>query len=108
MTNKIDSGPGNVVRPTNINKPGPITQAIPLSSGDNKAELSATSATDAVRFTGEAQALRLVQRQAKAGPAPMDAAKINALRAALAAGEYRINPAEIAKRLDALERELGF
>jgi anti-sigma28 factor (negative regulator of flagellin synthesis) len=34
-------------------------------------------------------------------------AKIDALRAALAAGTYRINPAEIARRLDALERELS-
>lgn len=107
MTNKIDGAsaprpapaPAAASTPPAVERSGtPRTQAI--------AEVQAPS-SDNVRLTGEAEALRVVQKQTKAGPAPMDMAKIEALRAALAAGTYRIDPQEIAQRLDALERQLS-
>lgn len=108
MTSKIDgaSAPRPVtppvaaaVAPAAVERSGsPRTQAITET-------LAASS--DHVRLTGEAAALRVVQQQTKAGPPPMDMAKIDALRAVLAAGTYRIDPMEIAQRLDALERQLS-
>jgi negative regulator of flagellin synthesis FlgM len=67
----------------------------------------AATVADSVQLTQVGAALLNMKTQAKAGPPPMDMAKIEALRAQLAAGTYRINPMDIARRLDALERELS-
>jgi negative regulator of flagellin synthesis FlgM len=82
--------------------------AAPRAGAPRATEVAAIAAANAddVRLTGESASLRALQREAKAGPPPMDMAKIDALRAALAAGTYRVNPQDIAERLDALEREL--
>jgi len=106
MTSKID-GP-SAPRPA----PAPAASAAPAAierSGAPRtqpvAEVQAPPSVN-VRLTGEAEALRVVQTQTKAGPPPMDMAKIESLRAALTAGTYRIDPMEIAQRLEALERQL--
>lgn len=107
MTSKIDgvSAPRPAPAPAAASAPAAIER-----SGSPRAQAIAETqavSSDNVRLTGEAEALRVVQKQTKAGPAPIDQAKIEALRAALAAGEYRVNPREIAERLDALERSLS-
>ncbi len=107
MTSKIDGAAPP--RPAPAPAAAPVPAAIERSGGSRAqavAEVPPVTA-DNVRLTGEAEALRVVQQQAKAGPSPMDQAKIQALRAALAAGTYRIDPQDIARRLDALERELS-
>ena len=108
MTNKIDgaSAPRPAPAPAAA---APAPAAIERSGTPRTPVIAETQAatSDNVRLTGEAEALRLVQKQTKAGPPPMDMAKIEALRAALAAGTYRIDPQEIAQRLDALERQLS-
>lgn len=108
MTNKIDSVP--TARPAPAPAAAvPVSAAIERSGGPRTQAITAIQATSAdnLRLTGEAEALWLTQRQTKAGPPPMDMAKIESLRAALASGAYRIDPMEIARRLDALERQLS-
>ncbi len=106
MTSKIDGA--SAPRPAAA-AAAPAPVAIERSGTPRAQAISAVQpvSTDNVRLTGEAEALRIVQAQTKAGPPPMDMAKIESLRAALAAGTYRIDPMEIARRLDALERQLS-
>jgi len=106
MTSKIDGA--SAARPA----PTPAAVAAPAieRSGAPRAQPVAAAqpvVADNLRLTGEAESLRVLQKQVRAGPAPMDMAKIDALRAALTAGTYRIDPMDIARRLDALERELS-
>jgi negative regulator of flagellin synthesis FlgM len=107
MTSKIDGAAPPRPAPTPAAAPAP---AAIERSGTPRAQAVAEVqpvAADNVRLTGEAEALRVVQQQTKAGPSPMDQAKIQSLRAALAAGTYRIDPQDVARRLDALERQLS-
>lgn len=108
MTSKIDgaSAPRPAATPAAA---APAPAAIERSGTPRAQAIAETRAVSAdnLRLTGEAEALRIVQKQTKAGPPPMDMAKIESLRAALAAGTYRIDPMEIAQRLDALERQLS-
>lgn len=107
MTSKIDGA--SAPRPAPAPAAAPTPAAVERSGAPRAQAVAAVQApsSDNVRLTGEAEALRVVQRQTKAGPAPLDQAKIESLRAALAAGTYRIDPQEIAQRLDALERQLS-
>lgn len=108
MTSKIDGA--SAPRPAPAPAAAAPAPAAIERSGTPRAQAVAetqSATSDNVRLTGEAEALRMVQKQTKAGPPPMDMAKIEALRAALAAGTYRIDPQEIAQRLDALERQLS-
>jgi negative regulator of flagellin synthesis FlgM len=110
MTSKIDAA--SAPRPAPAPVAAPVAAPVPAveRAGAPRAQPVAgvpAATADNLRLTGEAESLRVLQKQTRAGPAPMDMAKIDALRAALAAGTYRINPAEIARRLDALERELS-
>jgi negative regulator of flagellin synthesis FlgM len=108
MTSKIDGA--SAPRPASTPVAAAPAPAAVERSGSPRAQAIAETqapSSDNVRLTGEAEALRVVQKQTKAGPPPMDMAKIEALRAALAAGTYRIDPMEIAQRLDALERQLS-
>jgi len=106
MTSKIDGA--SAPRPANA-PAVVVAPAIERSGAPRAQPVAATQpvAADQVRLTGEAESLRVLQKQTRAGPAPMDMAKIDALRSALAAGTYRVNPMDIARRLDALERELS-
>lgn len=107
MTSKIDGAPAP--RPAATPAAAVTPPAIERSGAPRAQPVAAVqpAAADNLRLTGEAEALRVLQKQTRAGPAPMDMAKIDALRAALAAGTYRIDPMDIARRLDALERELS-
>ena len=80
--------------------------AVARAGGDRDKAVGAAAATDSVRLTGEATGLQAaVERQLGQG-APMDVAKVESVRAALASGSYRIDPQEIASRLVALERQM--
>lgn len=90
---------------------GPPTPRAVGRSGDAAGEGAAPSASpagsDSLKLSGEAAGLISAQREISAGAPSMDQAKIDALRSAISAGTYRINPQEIASRLIALERKLA-
>lgn len=101
MAHKIDGvGPG-LAPPAKVTAE-PAARA-PASGG---APVAAPAAIDSARLTGEAAELAQLQQDIAQNPA-MDVARINAVRAALESGSYRIDPQEIAARLIQLERELG-
>jgi negative regulator of flagellin synthesis FlgM len=100
MTHKIDSGapprPLDAVAATGAQRAG-AARGQPVA---------AAPAADNLRLTGEAAGLQAIERRL-AGPAGIDLAKVDAIRASIAEGSYRIDPQEIATRLLSLERELG-
>lgn len=94
--------------------PVPAASAPPVSRASSKAGGSdpgaapaAVPASDSLKLSGEASGLVSAQRELSASPPSMDQTKIDALRAAISAGTYQINPREIAVRLAALERKLA-
>ena len=60
-------------------------------------------AEDSVELSGEMEALR---KQLASAPT-VDEAKVSAIRTALESGTYKVDVQEIARRLTALERQLG-
>lgn len=70
------------------------------------APVAAPIAADSARLTGEAAELAQLQQDMAENPA-VDLVRINAVRAAIDAGTYRIDPHAIAGRMMRLEQELG-
>ena len=100
MTHKID-GSGPIVRPQEA-----ATRPLPTASAS--AERGApVAATESIRLTGEAEGLQTMARELGASPAGIDVAKVNALRAAIADGSYRVDAEAVASRMLELERQLG-
>ena len=99
MASKID-GVGPSAPPLNL-PPAPAVRPGDSSSSP----VAAPPPADRARLTGEAASLSALQQEIAATPS-MDLAKVNALRAALNAGTYRVDPQAIAERLTQLEREL--
>jgi negative regulator of flagellin synthesis FlgM len=83
------------------------TAAVARAGTDRTQPVAAAPAADSVRLTGEATGLQAAVEARLGQSAPMDMAKINAVRAALADGSYQVNPQEIANRLVALERQMA-
>ena len=98
MTQKIDGG---LPRIDSV-----ATSATPRAGTDRTTPVAAPEG-DSLRLTGEAAGLRTLARELGAAPPGIDLAKVNAVRAALADGSYRIDPARIADRLLGLERDLA-
>lgn len=100
MTQKID-GSGPIARP-------PEATSRPLPATRAGAERSApVAAAESIRLTGEAEGLQALERELGTGPAGIDLARVNALRAALADGSYRVDAQAVATRMLDLERQLG-
>jgi negative regulator of flagellin synthesis FlgM len=102
MTHKIEGTPaaartGDVAR----------TVAPPRAGANRDTPVAAAAAADSVRLTGEAEGLQALERQLGAAPAGIDLAKVNALRAALADGSYKVDAQQVADRMLRLERDLG-
>ncbi|TZF87540.1 flagellar biosynthesis anti-sigma factor FlgM [Cognatilysobacter lacus] len=101
MTTKIDGlgpVPARVVDTT--------ASAAARAGSDRSKPVGATAAADSVRLTGEATGLQAAVENQLGQSAPLDMAKVSAVRAALADGSYRVDPQEIANRLVALERRM--
>lgn len=101
MTHKIDSGappprPLDTVAATGAQRAG-AARGQPVA---------ATPPADTLRLTGEAAGLQAIERRL-AGPAGIDLARVDAIRAAIADGSYRVDPQAIAGRLLAFEKDLG-
>lgn len=98
MTSKVDN-----IAP--IPSPPP-SRSLTRAGGDRTSPAVESIPANSLSLTEETARLLAAQRELGSTPT-MDQAKIDALRIALAAGTYRLNPNEIASRLIALERELG-
>ena len=59
-----------------------------------------------MRLTGEAAGLQALQRELGSAPAGLDVARVNEIRAAIADGNYRVDPQQIATRMLDLENAL--
>lgn len=76
------------------------------AGGERTAPIAAASGADSVRLTGEATGLQALERELGAGPAGIDVARVNAIRASLADGSYRVDAQAIAGRMIDLESAL--
>lgn len=85
----------------------PVTRAVNRAGSDHGEPAAPVPASDRLQLSGEAAGMLTAQREVSAAPPAMDQARIDAIRADIAAGTYKINPHEIAARLIALERKLG-
>ena len=102
MTTKIDGpslSPARVVDAT-------ASAATARAGSDRAKPVDAAPAADSVRLTGEATGLQAAVENQLGRSAPLDMARVNAVKAALADGSYQVNPQEIANRLVALERQM--
>lgn len=73
------------------------------AGGERSAPIAALPAADSLRLTGEATGLQALARELGAAPAGIDLERVDAVRAALADGSYRIDPQAIAGRMIDLE-----
>lgn len=103
MTSKIEGGLPPPVRAAEL-AGNAATQA--RAGGDRSQPVGAAPAADSLRLTGEAAGLQALQREL-AGPADIDLARVNEVRAAIADGSYKVDAQEIAGRMLALESELA-
>lgn len=95
-----------------IQPPGMSPTIAPIESGPAASRsaraserLSAPLPTDQVKLSGESTLLTQARSQ-PSREASFDQARVDAVRASLKAGTYRIDPQEIASRLSTLEQEL--
>ena len=102
MTHKIEAGLA-AIRPLETANTGATTRA----GADRSAAVGATAAADSLRLTGDAEGLQALERELGTSPAGIDMAKVQAVRAAIADGSYKIDAAQIASRMIDLDRQLG-
>ncbi|OHE83851.1 MAG: flagellar biosynthesis anti-sigma factor FlgM [Lysobacterales bacterium RIFOXYD1_FULL_69_11] len=101
MTHKIDGGlPPS--RPADLATTGPAQRA----GEDRTKPVTAPTAADNMKLTGEAAGLQALQRELGSAPAGLDVARVNEIRAAIADGNYRVDPQQIATRMLDLENAL--
>lgn len=101
MTQKIE-GSLPLARPADTG----ATPAVSRAGGERGQPVAATPATDSVRLTGEAESLQALERQLGTSPA-IDVGRVNALRAAIADGSYRVDAQQIATRMLDFDRALS-
>jgi negative regulator of flagellin synthesis FlgM len=100
MTHKIDNAP--LPRPLEPMSTRPASRA----GTEREAPVAASPAADSLRLTGEAAGLQALERELGQAPASFDAARVDAVRASIADGSYRIDPQAIADRMLSLEHDL--
>ena len=102
MTHKIEAGLA-AIRPLETANTGAAARA----GTERSSTVGATAAADSLRLTGEAEGLKALERELGTSPAGIDVAKVQAVRAAIADGSYRIDAAQIASRMIDLDKQLG-
>ena len=100
MTQTIDGGGSS--RPIDT-----VTTGASARAGTDRTTPVAAPEGDSLRLTGEASGLQNLARELGAAPAGIDMGKVNAVRAAIADGSYKIDAASIADRMLDLERSLA-
>lgn len=84
--------------PTNATlRTSSVSSKVASAGEDRTSPVSATSASDSVKLTGEATNLQTLQRQLSQAPA-VDASRVQAVKDSLQSGSYKINPDAIANR----------
>lgn len=74
------------------------------SGGNRSAPIAAAAEADSLKLTGEATGLRALARELGSAPAGIDMARVNAIRASLGDGSYRVDPQAIASRMIEFDR----
>ncbi|GAA5078508.1 flagellar biosynthesis anti-sigma factor FlgM [Lysobacter panacisoli] len=104
MTHKIDGAMSPALRQIDA----AASSSVQSRSGAERGQpVGATAAADQMRLTGDATGLQALERELGAAPAGIDVAKVNAVRAAIADGSYRVDPQAIADRMLSLENALS-
>ena len=100
MTDGINgvSRPGTAVTP---NQSQPQTKVERVTPTD-----AARDGTDVVNLTNMAETLSAIQKDV-GETAPIDRNKVEAIKQALAAGEYKLDPERIAHKFIEIEKTLG-
>lgn len=101
MSNTIDGG-----LPAARSPDSAAVSATTRTGGERERPVDATAPVGNVRLT-DAENLQALERQLGAAPASIDLARVDAVRAALADGSYRVDPEQIATRMLDLEHALG-
>ncbi|SEK51956.1 anti-sigma-28 factor, FlgM family [Pseudoxanthomonas sp. GM95] len=83
------------------------TVAASRTGGARNEPISAAAEPDRLSLTGDAEGLKAMGRELGAAPAGIDMGRVNALKAAIADGSYKIDAQAIASRMLDLDRELG-
>jgi len=102
MNQKIESNLSATLRPA----PLAVERSIPAGRAGCAQPVTPVRASDSLRLTGEAAGLQALQRELSTAPA-IDTTRVEAVRAELAAGNYRIDPEQIATRMLELDAQLG-
>mgnify|MGYP004721954461 CR=1 FL=1 len=77
------------------------------SSGEDRSRpVDSVASPDSLRLTGEAAGLQTLQRELSAAPA-IDSSRVEAVRAALQDGSYKIDADAIASRMLDLDQQLA-
>lgn len=101
MSNKIE-GP----RLAPLPPPSAADAADRKSRASSDGKVNATAGTDSVRLTDVGSELSAAAARAGGAPAPFDAARVAAVRAALADGSFKVDAQLIADRLLSTEKDL--
>lgn len=102
MTHKIE-GTAPLARPAET----VATSAASRAGSERGQPVAATTPSESVRLTGEAESLQALERQLGTAPAGIDVAKVNAIRAAIADGSYRVDAGQVAARMLDLDSALA-
>lgn len=103
MTHKIDGAMSPALRQIDAAASSSVSRA----GAERGQPVVATAAADQMRLTGDATGLQALERELGAAPAGIDVAKVNAVRAAIADGSYRVDPQAVADRMLSLENALS-
>ena len=101
MSHKIDS-----LSPEALTGRAAGAVTAPGSSGRARDAVPAAPESDSVKLSGAAASLQRLERSLQGGSA-FDAAKVESVRSALAAGTYKIDSQAIAGKLVELERMIA-
>jgi len=102
MNQKIEASLSALVRPVPVS----VERKLPTASAECTQPVAPVRAADSLRLTGEAAGLQALQRELALAPA-IDLARVEAVRAELASGLYKINPDAIAALMLELDEQLG-
>lgn len=102
MTHKIDGG-----LPVARAPGASVTSVTPRAGAKRPDAVGATPQADSVRLTDEAAGLQALGRQLGAGSAGIDMQRVEAARAAIADGSYRVDAQTIASKMLELDKQLA-
>lgn len=104
MTHKIDGAMSPALRQIEAAS----SQATQSRAGADRGQpVAATATADQMRLTGDATHLQALERELGSTPAGIDVAKVNAIRASLADGSYKVDAQAVADRMLSLENALS-